>query len=298
MGALPQRQLLLRREWIPLLILPMLGVIPALWWLIVNPLRTGKSPWQTRLIRKTWRFRTLGTELFTLRYDPALESHLNWKRFLERCESERNHLKEQFGFDLRGRVVIYLFAHAAQIAEVFGEASAGFAFSAANMVVVAHERSTEETLRHELVHLFAAQWNPVAAPLLQEGLATHLQGKVDGRPVDLRAFPHLLDLNLRLTKLLKRSFFFAGRDTPACYVLAGSFTGFLVRRFGWETYAQYYRRAHLFNHQRLFVNCFKMSLVQAEWHWRDELMKAMVGDPNMRQKIIAGWDRSLIEQIF
>src|SRR5689334_16031943 len=101
MPGFPQRRLLLRREWIPLLVLPILGIVPALWWFIIIPFRTGKPPWLTRLIRKTWRFRTLSTGLFTLRYDPVLECTMDLQRFLGRCESERSNLKEQFGFDLR-----------------------------------------------------------------------------------------------------------------------------------------------------------------------------------------------------
>jgi hypothetical protein len=219
------------------------------------------------------------------------------ERFLEQCAMQRRELSEEFGFDLRGRVIVYLFVHRKQIAAVFGDEYAGAAYSPARMIVLSLA-NLAETLRHELAHLFAARWNPMIAPLFQEGLATHLQGKVNGKSVDMRAFPHILDSKLRLTSLLQRSFFFRSANTHACYLLAGSFTGFLVRRFGWKAYRRYYRGAHLLNYKRFFIKCFGVSLVQAEWQWRDELMKAVVENPKLRRSLVAGWDSSLIKMIF
>ena len=198
---------------------------------------------------------------------------------------------------MSGRVLVYLFALTSEIGEIFGKEYGGLALSRTKTIVVPQDR-LKEVLRHELAHLFAAQWSPWTSPLLQEGLATHLQGKVDGRPVDFRAFPHSLSRELRMRKLLQESFFFGRLETQACYVLAGSFTGFLIRRFGWEMYSTYYRKANRLNYHKLFVKCFGITLVQAEWQWRDELMKSMVPDPERRRKLIAGWDPKIIAEIF
>jgi hypothetical protein len=246
---------------------------------------------------RTRRFHTEANDRFFVRYNPASVRKASLPGFFELCESERQDLAARFGFDISGRVLVYLFAFSSEIGEIFGKEYVGLAFWPGNTIVVPEDR-VKEVLRHELAHLFAAKWSPWTAPLLQEGLATHLQGKVDGRGVDFRAFPHSLSRELRMRKLLQESFFFGRPETEACYVLAGSFTGFLIRRWGWEMYGTYYRKANRRNYHQLFVKCFGITLVQAEWQWRDELMKSMVPDFQMRRKLIAGWDPKIIAEIF
>jgi hypothetical protein len=53
--------------------------------------------------------------------------------------------------------------------------------------------------------------------------------------------------------------------------LARSFTGFLVRRYGWERYRKFYRRSHALNFKGYFQKVFGVSFEKAEWQWRSEL---------------------------
>lgn len=56
-----------------------------------------------------------------------------------------------------------------------------------------------------------------------------------------------------------------------CYLVAGSFTGFLIRTYGWDQYRQFYR---LRKQQFLtnFKKCFEVSLEEAGLRWRHEMM--------------------------
>jgi hypothetical protein len=53
--------------------------------------------------------------------------------------------------------------------------------------------------------------------------------------------------------------------------LAGSFTGFLLRRHGWEAYRRLYRLCDGLRFRAKFEKCFGVTLEKAEWQWRNEM---------------------------
>src|SRR5262249_20591633 len=140
-----------------------------------------------------------------------------------------------------------------------------------NAVLVATGRPLREMVRHELAHLFAARWNPNAPPLLSEGLAVWLQETELGEPIDATAWAWIGESGLSLRSLLDRRFFYADPHRYACYMLAGSFTGFLLRRYGLAAYRQLYRRAGGRGFGRVFARCVGESLDAAERQWRHEV---------------------------
>src|SRR5262249_51452329 len=155
----------------------------------------------------------------------------------------------------RRRVVVYVFDTCSAVSRIFGASYYGTALRLANAIVVVDSTCVEETERHELVHLFAARWNSVAPPLWSEGIAVWLQRTVPYRPMDWAAGPLLANRDLRLSRLLKPEFFFAPPQCHACYVLAGSFTGFLIRRYGWDRYRWFYRASNDERWQEKFRRC-------------------------------------------
>src|SRR5215471_10498734 len=104
----------------------------------------------------------------------------------------------------------------------------------ANAIVIANENRVEEAMRHELAHLFAFRRSASTPPLLSEGLAVWLQETDFGQPIHFAALPLLLLGTLPLPKLLRAKFFFDETHRQSCYILAGSFTGFLIHRYGWD----------------------------------------------------------------
>ena len=242
--------------------------------------KLGRFAWRVRLFR-TWRGRRV-----VLHYEPGLENWLDLAGLQRRCEAELDGLAERFGFPLR-RLAVFLFWTWADISKVFGEGFAGTALYEANAVVLADDANIPESLRHELTHLFTVRWSPQAPPLLSEGLPTCLQGTVCGRPVDWLAGQLLSDPKSVLPHLLRRQVFFSSRYRSACYSLAGSFTGFLIRRFGWDRYHTLYRRVgparingvfkpvpYTVWFASAFQNVFGLTLEEAERQWREDVREA------------------------
>src|SRR5207253_2889153 len=124
--------------------------------------------------------------------------------------------------------------------EVLGSAACGFAMPPGNAIVLAADAGLEEVIRHELVHLFAARWSAHARPLFNEGIAVWLQRTYGGIPIDAKALRLIGKPGPSLLPLLSPKFFFADANAYSCYVLAGSFTGFLIRRYGVEAYRKFF----------------------------------------------------------
>jgi hypothetical protein len=234
----------------------------------------GRLAWRVRLFR-TWRGRRV-----VLHYEAGLENCRDLAALQRQCEAELDDLAERFGFPLRRRLAVFLFWTWTDISKVFGEGYAGTALYGANAVVLAADMRVEVSLRHELTHLFAGHWNRQVPPLLSEGLATWL----DGRSADWLVGPLLETYRSVVPDLLRRRFFFSPRCRSACYILAGGFTGFLIRRFGWDRYRTLYltvRPVHIDGVFRpvpgpvrfaaTFQKVFGLTLVEAERQWREEV---------------------------
>jgi hypothetical protein len=58
------------------------------------------------------------------------------------------------------------------------------------------------------------------------------------------------------------------------YRLAGSFAGFLIRRFGRERYRDFFQRATRESFERCVVDCFGLTLAEVEARWRIETTAA------------------------
>ncbi len=225
-----------------------------------------------RLCKQIRQFHTIASCRVVLHYSPRLDDQLDFSVLLQRCEKELDELTQRFGFRLRRRVVVFLFASYRDVGKVFGPAYAGIALSPLNAVVIANDMNLKRMVRHELAHLFSNRWNLHAPPLLQEGLSVWLEGSRASQPTDIATWLSLADQDLRVPQLLNRKFFFSKAHVYACYALAGRFTGFLIRRYGWERYRRFYRRCYGPRFRAQFTRCFGVSLEKAEWQWRNELL--------------------------
>jgi Peptidase MA superfamily len=224
--------------------------------------------WFASIVR---RFETVrGAKVILLRA-PDLGNNPFLPTFLKTVETRLRSLSGQFGFPLRRTVAVYLFARTQQITDLFGPTYGACALPALNAIALAEDCDWEEIVEHELAHLFAARWNPSAPPILREGLAVWLQGAQFGRPVVVQARAVLADSSLGLGTLLDPQAFFSPARIHDCYALAGSFTGFLIRRFGWDGYRRLYRRCDGRRFREKFRACTGITLDEAERNWRSEL---------------------------
>lgn len=259
---------------IGLLVLPQPPLVKTLWAVaaaFMFAMHCISDRWVWRLAWRFSRYKTYRTESVVLHYAPESTGSWDLPVLLARIEADLSRLTEKFGFSIRRPVVVYLVPSHRELRTNRGRAG-GFALWLANAIVVAEDTNLREALPHELTHLFEARWNVMAPPLLCEGLATWAQESFDGLPLDAAVRPHLRNRGIRFESLLSWSSFYSEPHRHARYVMAGSFTGFLIRRFGWKQYRSLYKCAYRFRFRRQFRDAFGMTLKEAEVRWRNELL--------------------------
>ena len=226
-------------------------------------------------VRATWRFRTAASRFIVLRYAPDLDGRIDLEYGLKRGNEDLANLSQTFGFSLRRCPVVYLFPTAQGVSNIFKYPSGGFALVGGDAIVVNTDRASDgaldEVILHEMAHLFSARLAKLEPPLKSEGLATWLMNSIDGKPIDFHALATLLAGSyIFLTWLAKTARFY---QIDTSYILAGSFTGYLIRHFGWDRYCDFFRRATSKNFEQSFAQVFGLSLMRAERQWREDLLQ-------------------------
>jgi hypothetical protein len=268
------------------------GFSKTFFWVVVCSLAAvlvllaWRGRWLWPFVGRARRFLTVSGDRVVLRYAPQIGAG-DAKEVLRRAEKALGELEGTFGrltlfwhgrtfgpLLFRRRVHVYLFPTAEAVQEVFGELYGGTALMGLHAVMVPFEAWLDEGLKHELTHLFTDRWNPWAPPLFREGLPTWRQGAVGGYLIDGLAAALLREREWRLSPLLGWKSFFGGADPWRHYVLAGSFSGFLIGRFGWEAYRRFYCR--LVGNRKFdarFHKQFGLTLEEAEGQWREGLLR-------------------------
>jgi hypothetical protein len=230
-----------------------------------------KFRWLWGVSRSVWHFQTVSNRNIILHFDPTLKEQVDIDFLLKQIEGVVDDLALWFDFSLRRRPVVYFFDSWKKIERAFKRQMGGCAVQPLNAIFVANDfPNLQEAIRHEMAHLFSFRWNQKAPPLLSEGLATWLQGTNGGMHIDSAA--RLCSYHtLNLQQLLRPNFFFSAQYGNACYCLAGSFTGFLIRRCGWRKYRKWYRSDEIDSVRRKFQRVFGLSLEEAESKWQSAL---------------------------
>ncbi len=266
---------------ITLVALVLLGVmwIDQPWvFAIAAPVVVGVVVFKSGLLQLLWRFRrltsgfrTISTSNLVLHYAPAAEA---WdvRKYLDTAEATLTDFTKRFGLSLRRRLVVFLFANPSELSRVFRWEYSAAALIHGDAILLSPSSRAPEMIRHELAHLFSAYWGSLDPPFKGDGLATHLEEHIDGRPVDFAALARLVGRRaMPLIALLRRSYFYYDRNYS--YSLAGSFTGFLIRRFGWDAYEQFFRRCRPRRYKEDLEKVFGITFASAERQWRLELMQ-------------------------
>jgi hypothetical protein len=235
----------------------LMGALPA----------RGPYKWVRPFIRAVWDFRTVRGGRVTLHYSQSLDRNIAPQLLLVAYHDELERLQAKFGFRLR-RVNVFLFRTFLPITDIFGPEYGALAEYSSNSIMVGDHPNVDEDIRHELVHLFAGRWNLYAPPLLAEGLAVHLQQRWAGHSIARLARRVGSRSEWSLRDLLNRTFFFSRAYRNACYLIAGSFTGFLIDEFGWAAYRKLYRCCRPYLVEWAFKRSLGVSLEEAEAQWR------------------------------
>jgi len=223
------------------------------------------SPWLWRLSRRVVGFRTVSNERVSLLFPAGFDGAIKLHELIQWSESDLDDLSQRFGIRLRRRLNVVLISSHRDITADFGRPMGGTALVAATAVVLAADCPLRQCLRHELAHLFAARWNLDPPPLVQEGLAVWLE-RTEPDQTDTDRDPFLVSrFDADPSPLLDPRYFFSSDRVHASYALAGAFTGFLIRRFGWDHYRGFYRKAECWTFRSVFQRHFGMRLEEA---WR------------------------------
>ena len=230
----------------------------------------GFSFWPWRLSRRVVGFSTMASDRVSLLFPAGLEEMLDLQDFIRCSESDLDDLSERFANRLRRRLTVVLIPSHQDLTEDFGRPMGGTALTHANAVLLAADCPLREGLRHELTHLFAVRWNGYAPPLVQEGLAVWLQGTTPGQTVTPEVMDQALSFGTDPTQMLDSRYFFDLHRMNVSYTLAGEFTGFLIRHFGWDHYRGFYGKVSRLTFRSLFQRHFGMSFEEAWWRCHDE----------------------------
>jgi hypothetical protein len=228
--------------------------------------------WQLRLLWRVRNFQTVRAGRIVLHFDPEVRAVCSPNHVLQQCQAYLEQLGLTFGFAIRRRTAVYLFATCEEIGTIIGNAVGGYALFGPNALFIGCDDSLNEAIPHELTHLFASRWSWNAPPLLTEGLATWLQKTWGTYEIDTCANRALNEVDLSLPQLLKQKLFYEIRHRHCRYAVAGSFTGFLIRRYGWDQYRKLYRSCNGGKFRPKIEKRYGKTLEQLEKEWRFDLV--------------------------
>jgi hypothetical protein len=222
------------------------------------------SLWLWRVSRRVVSFCTMTSARVSLLFPAGLDEAIELQEIIRWSEADLDDLSLRFGIRLPRRLTVVLTSSHQDLTDDFGRPMAGTALMPANAVVLAADSPLRKVLRHELVHLFAFRWNRCAPHLVQEGLAVWLQGTTPDQTDTAEGIGSVLTLDSDPSPLLDPRHFFAPDRVHVSYALAGGFTGYLIRRFGWDHYQRFYSKVDRWTFRSVFHRQFGMSF-EAAW---------------------------------
>jgi len=119
--------------------------------------------------------------------------------------------------------------------------------------------------------VLSQQWGRYSLPFKGEGLAGWVQRTKQAKPIAFEALVYLCGgAYVSLARLLDNATWYADRSFS--YAMAGTFTGYLIDRFGLDAYKTFYSAANERNFLSKFELVFGASLRDVERGWRDALL--------------------------
>jgi hypothetical protein len=216
--------------------------------------------------------RTLHGPHISIHFHPNLQGSLQGTGLLDAFESDYADLVKWFGFALPNRVSIYMMPCVADVGKIVGRGYGGYAFFRELIIVTFVHDQCRCVFRHELAHLFAERLGPSKPVFKNEGLCMWFEYGGSAPLLDLRSRQYLESCNI--CELLQSPDEWKDPQVRQLYYLfAGSFTGFLIRHFGWSKFRAFYEVAKPRGFGKTFDRSFGMTLEEAVARWRDSLDK-------------------------
>jgi tetratricopeptide (TPR) repeat protein len=240
--------------------------------------------WPWRLSRRVRGFSTAKTRRFSLLFPAGLDEAIDLEEFARWSELDLDDLSQRLGLQMKRPLTIVLVSSHRDLTNDFGRPMGGVALAHANAALLAADCPLREGLRHELTHLFSFQWNVLAPPLVQEGLAVWAQRITPDQTVAVEEMDRALSSGADPLQMLDRRYFFAPERMRMSYILAGAFTEFLICQFGWENYRRFYIKAYRRTFRRVFQRHFGVTVEEAWRRWHDESVASARQKPGLEQK--------------
>jgi hypothetical protein len=225
-----------------------------------------------RLGRRVAGFRTVSGDRVTLLFPASLEEALDLQEVVRWCESDLDSLSQRFAVDRQRRLTVVLIPSHEDLSADFGQPT-DCAVVTWNAVVIAADCVLRDAIRRVLIHLFAHRYNMTAPLPWVVGLELWLRLAAVQRPVGEEAALCLCPSDAELAALFDHNSWDPVATRPRDYSLVTGFTAFLIDRFGWDSYREYYRIANSERFRSRFERHFGMTLEMAWQWWREPRAK-------------------------
>ncbi len=221
--------------------------------------------------------KTILRDKLTIHLQIQNAQYLNEQHLIDTCVEELHDLSRWLDWEKSKRIIVYVLASYITIREITNGFD-GYAFPELSIIILSYDRvghfvttdgrdTFRRILRHELTHVLAFKKGSMCPELKSEGLATFFQELGFGIH-SIEGLQILRPVNpAPIHELLSRSFFLSPQRIAGNYWAAGSFTAFLIRKFGWPKYWQFYYQANRANYQRRFYIVFGHELKTVETDW-------------------------------
>jgi tetratricopeptide (TPR) repeat protein len=188
---------------------------------------------------------TIETENFIIHYPDNINENL-LKAIVLHHEYYYESLHKFFGVKPKEKIVSVIFGSREQKGRLFGTEAADAAKPWLNQVYVNKDNYTS-TLKHEIAHCFAGEfgWSIfkvayMVNPMLTEGAAMASESEYDENDLHyMAALAYNNDYQIELKELFSTVGFFT-RTSGLSYIYAGSFSLYLIEKFGIEKYRKFY----------------------------------------------------------
>lgn len=186
------------------------------------------------------------TQHFTIYYSPGIEESEK-KNISLQHEYHYMDIHNKYGLSVDDKIVSYIFSDGKEKRKLFGAENADVAKTWSNSIFL-NVDNYFNSLRHELAHIFSAKFGvtpfKVAAwfnPALIEGFAMAIEDNYDDNTNHYLAWlAKQSGYSIPLESLFSGFTFFT-KASSFSYIVSGSFTQFLIDKYGIEKFINIYR---------------------------------------------------------
>lgn len=181
-------------------------------------------------------------------------------------------LEAFFGVKVPFQIEYFLVETAEEVGIIYGdnEPCNGFA-EAPNKVYAVYNQDVKCIGYHEDAHLISYLVGKPFSVFIKEGIAMYFDKTWHGMSNDEWVRKFLKNSQYESIQKLFSNNYFYELDSSITYPIAGSFTKYLIEKFGKERYLDFYRKCQE-EYEPLFIDIYHMNIAQLEKAWLDAIL--------------------------